>query len=222
MKITYKLIMKIFAGFILYAIGITMTINANLGLSCWDVFHQGIAKTFGITFGQASIAVGIGIIILNTIFKERIGWGTIGNIIMIGLLVDFLLQNNIIPVCHGFFSGIIMLLLGLFVIAIATVTYLSCSIGSGPRDGLMVFLTKKTGKPVGLIRTIVEISVLIIGYFLGGYVGIGTLISSVSIGPIIQITFKLFKFDVYEIKHRFIDEDIKYLYEKINNTSKKE
>lgn len=205
---------RLFIGLFLYAVGIVMTINANLGLAPWDVFHQGMSKVFGITMGQASMAVGIVIVVLDAFMGERLGWGTILNMIFIGLFMDLLMLNNIIPVFDNKFLSLIMMALGMFVIGVATYYYIGAGLGSGPRDGIMVALTKRTGKSVRFVRNSIEIAVLIVGYFLGGTVGLGTIITALSMGYFVQFAFKIFKFNVKEVKHRFIDEDIKSIKEK--------
>ena len=202
---------KLFAGLFLYAVGIVMTINANLGLAPWEVFHQGISKTVGITMGQASIAMGFVLIVLNGFFGEKLGWGTLSNMLFIGIFMDILMLNNLIPVFPGFFPGLLMLLTGIFVIGIATVFYMGAGFGSGPRDGLMVALKKRTGKSIRFIRNSMEITVLIMGYLLGGFVGAGTLITSITVGYIVQFAFRLFKFDATDVENRFIYEDINYI-----------
>jgi uncharacterized membrane protein YczE len=201
----------LFVGLFVYAVGIVMTINANLGLGPWDVFHQGLAETLGITMGQASISMGLIIIAVTYFMGEKLGWGSLGNMLFIGLFMDFLMFNNLIPVFEGFIPSLIMLVLGMFVIGVASYLYMNVGLGSGPRDSLMVVLTKKTNKSVQFTRNSIEITVSIIGYFLGGSIGIGTVIVALTIGYFVQLAFKLFKFDVNKVTHRFIEDDIKFL-----------
>lgn len=202
-QMVQKLI-RLFIGLFLYAIGIVMTINANLGLSPWDVFHQGITYLTGITMGQATIAVGIIIVMINAVLGERLGWGTLFNMFFIGFFMDLIMLNHLIPILNDVFSGVMMMFLGMFIIGIASYFYIGAGLGSGPRDGLMIALTKKTNKSVRFIRNSIEISALLIGYLLGGYVGLGTLIMSVALGYTIQFVFKLFKFNINSVEHRFI------------------
>ncbi|NLZ90915.1 MAG: hypothetical protein GX918_03240 [Clostridiales bacterium] len=204
-------IIRLFAGFFLNSAGIVMTINANIGLAPWDVFHQGLSKTFGITIGQASIGIGIIIVIINSLFREKVGWGSLGNMLFIGVFVDLLMLNHIIPEFENLVLRVLMMFSGMFVIGVATYLYISVGLGAGPRDGLMVALTKRTGKSVRLVRNTIETVVVIIGYFLGGSVGVGTLVMALTIGVFVQLAFQLFKFDVKKVEHRFIDEDIKLL-----------
>ncbi len=211
---------KLFFGLALYALGIVMTINANLGLAPWDVFHHGLTKNIGITMGQASICVGSALVIIDGLLGERLGWGTLSNMIAIGVFMDIYMLNNIVPVFEPMILRFAMMLLGMFTIGIATYFYLSVGLGSGPRDGLMVALTKKTGKSVRFLRNCIELSVIAVGYLFGGSVGIGTPIMAFSSGYFVQFAFKIFKYDVKGTKHRFIDEDIKFLYEKFSGKNK--
>ncbi|MHB1654538.1 MAG: YczE/YyaS/YitT family protein [Desulfitobacteriaceae bacterium] len=208
-----KRVIRLFIGLFLFAVGIVLTINANLGLSPWDVFHQGITHIAPITMGEASIAVGFILVILDAILGERLGWGTLCNMLFIGLFMDVLMLNHLIPTFKGLLPSIIMMFLGMFVIGVASYFYIGAGLGSGPRDGLMIALTKKTNKSVRFIRNSIELSALIIGYILGGFAGVGTLIMALTLGYIIQFIFKIFKFEVSAIQHRFIDDDVKTLKE---------
>lgn len=120
---------------------------------------------------------------------------------MIGLFMDLILFLNFIPLIHNFWIGSAVMVLGLFTIALGTYFYISSSFGAGPRDSLMVAVTRKTKLPVGLCRGILEVSVVIIGWFLGGLVGLGTVLSAFAIGFCVQITFKVLKFDPTQVNH---------------------
>jgi uncharacterized protein len=217
MKKNIFLLIRLFVGVFLFAVGIVMTINANLGLAPWDIFHQGLTKLIPITMGQASISVGLILVIVNIFLGERIGWGTICNMLFIGIFMDMLMLNHLIPTFSNRFSSAIMLLLGMFIIGVGSCFYIGAGLGSGPRDGLMVALTKRTNKPVRFIRNCIELSVLALGFLLGGYAGIGTIIIALGIGYFVQFAFKLFKFDVSKVKHRFIDDDLRFIF-KINRS----
>jgi uncharacterized protein len=215
-----KRVAKLYLGLFLYALGIVMTINAHLGLAPWEVFHQGLSKNIGITMGQASIYVGIAFVILDSLFGERLGWGTLSNMIFIGVFLDILMLNHLVPVFQSLVPRFIEMLLGMFTIGMASYFYISAALGSGPRDGLMVALTKRTTKSVRFLRNCIEFSVLAVGYVLGGSVGIGTVIMALTAGYFVQFAFKIFKFNIKETKHRFIDEDIKYLYDRFFSDKK--
>ncbi|MGL6106392.1 YczE/YyaS/YitT family protein [Romboutsia sp.] len=211
---------RLFVGLFVCALSIVFMVNANLGLSPWDVLHQGIADKVGITMGTASICVGVVIVIADVLLGENVGWGTILNMIFIGLFLDLILFSNIIPISNNLIMGIIMLCIGMILMGIGMVFYIGSGLGSGPRDGMMVALQKRTNKPVKLIRGIMELGALIVGYFLGGSVGIGTLITAVGLGYFIQAIFKIFNFRGENIKHRFIVDDINYFKLQLNKSEK--
>jgi len=196
-----KRYLRLNLGLILYAVGIVLTVKGNLGLAPWDAFHIGLMNVIDLTFGQIGILVGVAILFITYFLDESIGLGTIANIFVIGLLIDLILYLNLIPLSQNILSGIIMLILGMVAIAVATYYYISAGFGIGPRDGLMVALTRVTRKPIGLIRGLIEISVLIMGFLLGAKVGFGTVLLAFGTGPIIQMVFKLYKFDVTVVQH---------------------
>lgn len=210
---------RLFLGLFLYAAGIVLTINANLGLSPWQVFHQGVSSHIGITMGQASMIVGFIFVILDWLLGEKLGLGTICNMFFIGVFMDVLMLNNLIPIFNNIYIQLLMMILGMFVIGVGSYFYIGAGLGSGPRDGIMVALTKRSKKSVRFIRNGVELSALAIGYLLGGTVGIGTLIMVVGLGYFVQFAFKLFKFDVRKVNHRFIEDYIKIIRD--NFTDKK-
>lgn len=198
---------RLFLGYFLYALGIALTVDANLGLAPWDVLHQGLSQTLGISFGTASIGVGVLIVLLNVRLGERVGWGTLGNMIFIGLFLDLLFGSGLLPSLASIPLRVLQLFSGMFTIGLATFVYLGCGMGSGPRDGLMVALTKRLGKPVGMIRSGIELCVLAGGYFLGGSIGLGTVLTAFGMGFAVQTVFRLVRFDVRAQRHRYVDED---------------
>jgi len=193
-------------GLFIFAFGIVITIKANIGYAPWDVFHVGLAHKVGLSLGTVSIIVGLILVLIVTLFKEKFGLGTISNIVLIGLFIDLFFIIDIIPIAENLVIGIVFLVLGLFIIAIGTYFYIKSGFGVGPRDNLMVVLARKTKLPAGLCRSIIELLVTIAGWILGGMVGIGTVISVIGIGFCIQIIFRLFKFDVTLVKHETLGE----------------
>jgi uncharacterized membrane protein YczE len=165
--------------------------------------------------GQASILVGLVIVFINFFFKEKVGVGTILNMILIGWFLDYIMINNLLPEPQTLIFKWLMLVAGMFIIGLASYLYLGAGLGAGPRDGVMVALHKKTGKSVRFVRNAIEITVFVTGYFLGGTVGLGTVILSVAQGYVVQFIFKIFKFNVKTVKHQYIDEDMKRLLKKI-------
>lgn len=188
-------------GLFLYGLGIIITMRANVGYAPWEVLHSGISQTLGVSIGLINTAVGAIIVVICFILGEKIGIGTIFNMFIIGLFMDLILFLNFIPLIHNFWIGSAVMILGLFTIALGTYFYISSSFGAGPRDSLMVAVTRKTKLPVGLCRGILEVSVVIIGWFLGGLVGLGTVLSAFAIGFCVQITFKVLKFDPTQVNH---------------------
>ena len=208
MKKIMSIIFRLLLGFICCAFGTVMAIQSNLGLSPWDVFHQGLSNITGLTIGQASIIVGLIVVTTTLLLKLEIGLGTIANMIIIGFFIDLIIYIDIIPLSSTLFSGVLMLIGSLVMMAIGSYFYISCKMGCGPRDGLMVVLVRVTGKSVGVIRFFIELSVLIVGWLLGGKVGIGTLITVMTVGSCVQLVFKIFKFDVKKVRHKNLKESI--------------
>jgi len=192
-------IVRMLIGLVLYSVGIAATIKANIGYAPWDVFHAGLSNTFGLSIGIIAIIVGIVLLVIVTLLGEKAGLGTILNIVLIGLMLDIFLK--IIPVADSLIIGILLLVAGLFIISLGSYFYIGSGFGAGPRDNLMVVLKRKTKIPVGLGRSLIELTVTIIGWLLGGMVGPGTIISVIGIGFCIQLTFKILRFDVTSIKH---------------------
>ncbi|OFV72464.1 YczE/YyaS/YitT family protein [Acetobacterium wieringae] len=192
---------KLNFGLFLYGLGIIVTMRANVGYAPWEVLHSGISQTLGVSIGLVNTAVGALIVAIVFMLGEKIGLGTIFNMFMIGLFMDLILYLDFIPLFDNFWIGTLVLIIGLFIISLGTYFYISSAFGAGPRDSLMVAVTRKTGLPVGLCRGILEVSVVFIGWLLGGMVGLGTVISAFAIGFCVQITFKLVKFDPTQVKH---------------------
>ena len=199
-------ILRLVWGLFVYAVGIVMTVHANLGVAPWDVFHQGVSRQMGITFGMASIVVSVAVVGISVLMKEHVGFGTLCNMVLIGAFVDMLMLGKMIPEAHTFVSGLAMMIAGLFVIALASYFYMGAGYGAGPRDSLMVVLTRRTGRPIGLCRAAVEGLALICGWLLGGHAGIGTVISAFGVGFTVQIVFSLLHFDVRTIRQETFSE----------------
>lgn len=212
-KKVIKDIVNLFIGFFLTALAVVIMVNSNVGLSPWDVLHQGINKTIGVTMGQASIIVGIVVIMTSVLLGENLGWGTIGSIFVPGFLIDIITNLNILPQATGLLSGIVMTFIGLVVMAIATVAYLKPAMGCGPRDGLMIAIHKKTGKSIGFLRGVMETLAVIVGFLMGGTFGVGTIISALGFGYILEIAFKIFKLNP-NVTHKMIFSSLKKVSER--------
>jgi uncharacterized membrane protein YczE len=205
-------ISKLIWGLFLYASGSVIIINAHIGYAPWDVFHVGAAKTMGVSVGTVSILTGIFIGFLVFFLGEKLGLGTILNMVLIGGFIDIIFSINVIPLARNIIWSIIMLIIGLIMLALGTYFYISSGLGAGPRDSLMVVLTRKTGLPIGVCRGMIEVTVVTIGWKLGGMVGIGTVITAFTIGFWIQVTFKAFQFDATKIKHETLNQTYKGIF----------
>lgn len=198
-------------GLLVSAVGITMMLQANVGLEPWSVLQQGIAQTCGISYGVSSILVGAAVILLAVACGEQVGLGTIANIILCGVFIDTLLALGWIPLMNGLAPGVLMLLAGLELLALGTWMYMRSALGSGPRDALMVAMARKTGRSVGLCRAAVELIIIFIGWRLGGQVGLGTVISAVGLGSLFNLNFTLLHFDAAALHQEDLAETLRRL-----------
>jgi uncharacterized protein len=200
---------RLVAGLFLYALGIVLTMKANIGYAPWEVFHAGVGKTIGMTIGNVSIITGLLIVILAFVMEEKLGLGTLLNMVLIGVFMDILLGLGIIPTMTHWLSSFMVLVAGLFVISLASFFYIGSGFGAGPRDSLMVALTRKIGLPVGLCRGGIELAAVISGWILGGMVGVGTVISAFVIGFCVQVTFWMLRFHPTRVHHETLDQTLK-------------
>jgi uncharacterized protein len=205
-----KRTIRLIFGLFLYALGSFLSIQANIGLAPWEAFSMGGSYLTHLSYGNIVVISGFVILAIDFALKEKIGFGTILNAILIGKFVDLIQFVNIIPLMSNFWLGLLMLLLGQVAICVGSYFYIGASLGCGPRDALMVALGKRLPKvPIGVIRGLIEGTVLIIGWLLGAKIGIGTVISVFGIGFILQFTFKLLRFDVKIIKHESVVDTVK-------------
>ena len=162
-----------------------LVINSDLGNMPWDVFHQGLARRVGLTIGFWVIAIGLLILLIWIPLRVRPGIGTVSNILVIGFLIDAALWA--VPESDHIVVRSAYLVAGIFLNGIATALYVGARMGPGPRDGLMTGLVRRTGRSVRLVRTTMEVLVVLAGIALGGTFGVGTILYAVSIGPLVQI-----------------------------------
>lgn len=195
-------------GLAVSSVGITMMLQASIGLEPWSVLQQGMAQTCGITYGTAAVIVGAVVIGIAIFCGEGFGIGTLGNIFICGPLIDLLLYLGWIPAMEGFWSGAAMLLGGLELLALGTWMYMKSALGAGPRDALMVVLAKRTGRSVGFCRAVVELAVIFTGWRLGGQVGAGTVISALGLGSLFNLNFALLRFKAAEVHQENLAETL--------------
>jgi uncharacterized membrane protein YczE len=176
-------------GLILFGFGIALMVISRLGLSPWEVFHQGISSRTGVPLGTVGIFVGLFVLLLWLPLRERLGLGTVLNVILIGVVID--LSMLWLPELEMLAWRWVALVGGIVTIALGSGYYIGAGLGPGPRDGLMTGLAKR-GLPVGLVRTGIEVTVLILGWLLGGTVGAGTVLFSFGVGPLVQLFLRKF------------------------------
>ena len=211
-----KRVFWVVLGLALSAYGIGMTIYADLGLAPWDVFNQGVSlqlqKHFGInimmgTVSQITCAL---IIIIVLLLKEPIGISTILDTILFGGFLNFFMKHGLLPSTEIYWVRFVLLGVGFLVWAVGVYMYMQPQLGAGPRDSLMIAFAKR-GVSVGLARNSTELFALAVGWLCGGKVGIGTVISVFFIGYVLQIVFKIVKFDATKIKNESLFESVKNL-----------
>ena len=171
-------------GLILFGLGETMLIAANAGVSPWTVLAQGISIKTGYSIGITTFIVSIGVLILWIPLKQKPGIGTILNTIIISIVLDVSLPY--LPTPESFFLQALQVFIGVIIVGLGSGFYLISNLGPGSRDGLMTGLQKKTNLPIALIRATIEVSAVVFGFYLGGVVGIGTLVFAFGIGPAVS------------------------------------
>ncbi|MFN8435755.1 MAG: hypothetical protein U0V18_17150 [Anaerolineales bacterium] len=183
---------RIQIGFLLYGLAITLMIRGNLGTSAWAVLEVALADYLHITVGTMTVIMGFIVLVLSLLMREQIGWGTLGNILSIGPWVDLCMA--LVPTVNNNLAvQILMLLSAIIIMGLASAIYIGVDAGAGPRDSLMLAIRRKTGVSIRVSRAIIEVTVVVLGWLLGGPAGIGTVVHAVLIGPSVQWGFKVFK-----------------------------
>ena len=183
-------LLQLYAGLVLYGLSMALQVRAMLGLGPWDVFHEGVANHTGLSFGTVVIITSVAVLLLWIPLRQKPGLGTISNVFVVGLAADFGL--SFIPEGEGLPLQIAMLAAGVGLNAVAGAAYLGANFGPGARDGLMTGFVAKTGASVGKVRTSIELTIMAIGFLLGGTVGLGTIVYALSIGPLLQLMIPTF------------------------------
>lgn len=179
-------------GLFLFAESIVLMVKAQMGLGPWDLFHIGIVRVSGLPLGQVSIVTGLLIIIVAfLIAREKPGAGTIANMVLIGLFVDW--TYGYVPAMTEFPLQFAMFVGGMVLMGLASAIYIGAGLGAGPRDSLMLGLSRVTGMSIRLTRTVIEAAVFIMGFLLGGSLGLGTVLFVLGIGPVVQFFMTLLR-----------------------------
>jgi uncharacterized membrane protein YczE len=190
---------QLFGGLVLYGFSDGLLVRANLGLDPWDVLQQGLSRTFGLAIGTWSIIVGACVLLLWIPLHQRPGVGTICNIFVIGLVINFTISE--FPEPRTLLLRFIVLFVAILINGLATGAYIGAALGPGPRDGLTLGIAAH-GVSIRVVRTVIEISVLVSGWLLGGTVGLGTVLYALLIGPITHVTIPRFKLSVRDDEPR--------------------
>ena len=182
-------LVQLYAGLLLYGFSSSLLVLAGLGLDPWDVFHQGLSRTIGLAIGTWSILVGAAVLLLWIPLRQRPGIGTLSNVVLIGGTMDVVLGH--VGPAHALGWRIACLVAGVFLNGVATGAYIGAGLGPGPRDGLMTGLAAR-GHSIRVVRTGLELTVLVTGWLLGGTVGAGTVVYALSIGPLAHVFIPFF------------------------------
>lgn len=177
-------LVQLFVGLMLYGLSMAFFVRGRLGVMPWDVLHQGLTRRIPVSLGTMSIAVAVLVLLAWIPLRQRPGVGTVSNVFVIGLSVDAALTVLPTPQTLGVRIGFVVL--GVVLNAVATAAYIGAGLGPGPRDGLMTGLVARTGWSVRVVRTTIEVSVVALGWLLGGNFGAGTVLYALAIGPLVQ------------------------------------
>ncbi len=175
---------QVFSGTSLIGIGISLNYLANLGLGPWGVFHDGLSKTLGISYGRTIIITGVAVMLLWIPLKQKPGLGTIVDIFLVGIVADLIILN--FELSDSIFLSLALIAFGIILIGAGTAIYVGADLGAGPRDGVMVGL-ETIGLKIGTARNLIELFAFLTGWLLGGLVGYVTILFVIGIGPVVQI-----------------------------------
>ncbi|GAA3942635.1 YczE/YyaS/YitT family protein [Actinoplanes auranticolor] len=182
---------QLFAGLVLYGISMAFMVESDLGLNPWDVFHQGVSKATGISFGWVVLLTGIPVLLLWIPLRQRPGFGTIANLVVVGFAADAALA--VLTPGESMAMRITYLVVGIALNGVATAMYIGARFGPGPRDGLMTGIVNRWPRlSIRVVRTSIEVLVLGIGVLLGGTIGFGTVAYALGIGPLVQLFMPAF------------------------------
>lgn len=177
----------LFFGLAIFGLGDALVVQSNLGNAPWTVFAQGISKQTGLTLGWSTFFIGCSVLLLWIPLKERPGFGTLSNIVIISAAIEWGVNN--FPLQNTLIGGLSSALFGIALVGVGSALYITCGLGPGPRDGAMTGIHQRTGVRVGRVRTGIEVTVLIIGVLLGGKIGVGTALFALLIGQSVAISF---------------------------------
>jgi uncharacterized membrane protein YczE len=176
---------QLYAGLVLYGVSMALMVRSSLGVTPWDVLHQGLARQLGWSLGLVTAVVGAAVLLAWIPLRERPGLGTLSNVVVIALAVDAALA--VLPAPAGLAGQAAFGVAGIVLNGVATAAYIGVRLGPGPRDGLMTGLVRRTGGPLGVVRTAIEVVVVAVGWLLGGTLGLMTVAYALTIGPLVHL-----------------------------------
>jgi uncharacterized membrane protein YczE len=188
---------QLYAGLVLYGVSDSMLLLAGLGVDPWDVLHQGLSRRLGLGVGTWAVIVGVLVLLLWIPLRQRPGFGTLSNVIVVGLVIDLVLAT--VPPVHGLGARVVVMASGVVLNGIATGAYIGAGLGPGPRDGLMTGMASR-GYSIRVVRTSIEVTVLVTGWLLGGTVGVGTVVYALGIGLIAHVSIPLLAIPVSAVE----------------------
>lgn len=204
--------LQIVAGLLVFSLGVHLTIYANIGLAPWDCLGMGIAKHTPLNYGLSMTCMAVIILLIDLALRERIGYGTIIDALLTGNFVQMYNDLNPLPENQNLWAGIVLMAIGFVFMALGMWIYMKAGQCCGPRDALLVGLGKRMpGLPIGLVEIFLWTAVLLIGWLLGGPVGIGALISTFGAGAVMQAVYNVVRFEPRDVKHRSVLEVTKEL-----------
>jgi uncharacterized membrane protein YczE len=205
-------VLQAIIGLFTYAMGVYLTLQANIGLGPWEVLAMGLAGKLGLIFGNATLMVSAVILTMDVLMKERIGIGTVLNTIICSKAVDLYGWLELIPKQENLAASVAVMVAGMFTVAVGQLIYISSGLGCGPRDSFVVGVGKRLSKwPIGLVQNGVLMIALLLGWLLGGPGGLGTLLSVVGLGATMQLVFRIAKFEPRKVVHEGFFESFRKL-----------
>ena len=205
--------LRILFGLAVYSFGVHLTIAANIGLAPWDCLCMGIAQHTPLNYGSSMVLISVTAVLIQLLFLERIGFATIMDAVITGNLTQLLNEINPYPANHSIWLGIVLMLFGFLFISLGMYLYMSAEQGCGPKDGLLIAIGKRMPKiPIGVVEILLWAVVTFAGWFLGGTVGIGTIISVFVGGVVMHLFFDAIGFEPRKLKHKSLKETIKMLH----------
>ncbi len=178
-------LLQLVVGLVLFGTSLAVLVVSGLGTAPWDVLHLGLTGLTGLSLGTMSVLVSVVVLLLWVPLRQRPGLGTVANAVLVGVTIDLALL--VLPDSPGLAARWLLLVLGVALNGAATALYIGAQLGPGTRDGLMTGLARLTGRPIGLVRTAIEVVVVLLGWLLGGPLGLGTVLYALAVGPVAQL-----------------------------------